>query len=145
MGAAALLLLHTLMWQPDTAPPHHCEIPPPLPGDPGFMTPPPTRRGSNGRKGRRGPSPQQCLCPCAPLLPRKDKQISAGLEQRGRSRGGAGGGAGLGGGGNASPGRPAGGRAPDICQGVGAAVCASEPDDKVHNSEERGHTRGRGN
>lgn len=41
--------------------------------------------------------------------------------------------------------RQAGGRAPDICQGVGAAVCASEPDDKVHNSEERGHTRRRGN
>lgn len=85
MGAAALLLLHTLMRGSRG-------IPLPSLGTlgPGLMTPTPYKEGSTGRKGRRGPSPQQCLCLCAPLLPRKDTQVSAGLGQRGRSRGWAG-------------------------------------------------------
>lgn len=41
-----------------------------------------------------------------------------------------------------SPGRPAGGRAPDICQGVGAAVCASRSQMTKYTTRRKGVTRG---
>lgn len=36
-------------------------------------------------------------------------------------------------------------RTPDICQGVGAAVCAPKVDGKIHRAKEKGDTRGRKN
>lgn len=136
MGAAALLLLHTLMRGSRG-------IPLPSLGTlgPGLMTPPPTRRGALAEKGEGDPAPSSVSASVPRFCPARTRRSRLGWGREG----GAGVGRGEAGGGNASPGRPAGGRAPDICQGVGAAVCASQPDDKVHNSEEKGHTRGRGN
>lgn len=57
-GCCSPCSAHIDAWQPDTHPSHR-GIPLPSLGTlgPGLMTPSPTRRGSNGRKGRRGPSP----------------------------------------------------------------------------------------
>lgn len=86
LGWGLLLSLcsaHIDAWQLDTHPPTVGYLSPPRDPGTGFDDSIPYKEGQQWQKREKGTQPQQCLCLCAPLLPHKDKQISAGLGQRG--------------------------------------------------------------